>query len=118
MVTVPIVIGYALLAFGLAAALVLGEDEQPAITIGTAKARTRNDFMNFLPGRKEGETAGVGRVPPLAGTITLPARVDNVQRDWRRPGLGPYGPSQLRDSAGMVRGSGRHRLRYLARCRG
>jgi hypothetical protein len=57
----------------------------------------------FLPkGGKEGETVGGRRARP-PGRIALPTRADFVERDRRRPGLGPGGPSQLRDSAGMVR---------------
>jgi hypothetical protein len=75
-------------------------DEQPAMAAEAAAAST----MSLMRKRR-----------------TLLARAGIVWRGRSRPGLGPRrrdplaGPSQLRDSAGMARMGGLHRLRYLTR---
>jgi hypothetical protein len=89
-----------LTAAGAAELAVPPLDEQPA----TAAEATAASTMSLMRKRR-----------------TLLARADIVWRDRSRPGLGPRrgdplaGPSQLRDSAGMARMGGLHRLRYLTR---
>jgi hypothetical protein len=110
-----------------AAVLLPAAEPQPAARAATATPAATSIQLGLclcmmchflLADRKEGETVGRQRSACPPGRIALPTRVDIVGRGRSRPGLGPLcGPSQLRDSAGMARLNGRHRLRYLTRDR-